>query len=151
MEKIILVRDVLASNHFSGGINEDTFSTVYIKQLKRVLYEKEKTTMTRELIIQNIMNNYGKYGITQDMVEEVIDTGLEDGMSYDLIYLDMCRRISEITGEEFVCTSSDMARAFNVSDDEMDKIIKEARQELIEAGEDPDEYFREVPVHRFIM
>lgn len=151
MEKIILVRDVLASNHFSGGINEDTFSTVYIKQLKRVLYEKEKTTMTRELIIQNIMNNYGKYGITQDMVEEVIDTGLEDGMSYDLIYLDMCRRISEITGEEFVCTSSDMARAFNVSDDEMDKIIKEARQELIEAGEDPDEYFREVPVHRFMM
>lgn len=151
MEKIILVRDVLASNHFSGGINEDTFSTVYIKQLKRVLYEKEKTTMTRELIIQNIMNNYGKYGITQDMVEEVIDAGIEEGMSYDLIYLDICRRISEIIGEEFVCTASDMARAFNVSDDEMDKIIKEARQELIEAGEDPDEYFREVPVHRFMM
>lgn len=151
MEKIILVRDVLASNHFSGGINEDTFSTVYIKQLERVLYEKEKTTMTRELIIQNIMNNYGKYGITQDMVEEVIDAGIEEGMSYDLIYLDICRRISEIIGEEFVCTASDMARAFNVSDDEMDKIIKEARQELIEAGEDPDEYFREVPVHRFMM
>ena len=34
--------------------------------------------MTRELIIQNIMNNYGKYGITIDMVEEVIDTDLEE-------------------------------------------------------------------------
>ena len=44
-----------------------------------------------------------------------------------------------------------MARAFNVSDDEMDKIIKEAREELIEAGEDPNEYFKEVPVHRFMM
>ena len=107
--------------------------------------------MDRETVIQNIMNNYGKYGITQDMVEEVIDAGIEEGMSYDLIYLDICRRISEITGEEFVCTASDMARAFNVSDDEMDKIIKEARQELIEAGEDPDEYFREVPVHRFML
>ena len=104
--------------------------------------------MTRELIIQNIMNNYGKYGITKDMVEEVIDAGMEGGMNYDMIYLDMCRRISEITGEEFVCTSSDMARAFNVSDDEMDKIIKEAREELIESGENPDEYFREVEVHR---
>ena len=83
------------------------------------------------------MNNYGKYGITQDMVEEVIDAGIEGGMSYDLIYLDTCRRISEITG--------------NVSDDEMDKIIKEAREELIEAGEDPNEYFKEVPVHRFMM
>ena len=44
-----------------------------------------------------------------------------------------------------------MARAFNVSDEEMDKIIKEAREELIEAGENPDEYFREVPVQRFMM
>lgn len=107
--------------------------------------------MTREMIIQNIMNNYGESGVTVDMVEEVIDAGLEEGMSYDLIYLDICRRISEITGEEFVCSASDLARAFNVSDDEMDRIIEEAREELIEAGENPDEYFREVPVHRFMM
>lgn len=107
--------------------------------------------MDRQTVIQNILTNYGKKGITQDMVEEVIDAGIEGGMSYDLIYLDTCRRISEITGEEFVCTSSDMAKAFNISDEEMDKIIEEARQELLEAGENPDEYFREVPVHRFMM
>ena len=88
------------------------------------------------------MNNYGKYGITQDMVEEVIDSGLEGGMSYDLIYLDMCRKISEITGEEFVCSASDLARAYGVSDEEMQRLIEEAREELIESGEDPDEYFR---------
>ena len=85
------------------------------------------------------------------MVEEVIDAGIEGGMSYDLIYLDTMRRISEITGEEFLYSSSDMARAFGVTDNEMDKIIKEAREELIESGENPDEYFKEVPVHRFIM
>lgn len=107
--------------------------------------------MTREMIIQNIMNNYGRNGITKDMIDEVIDAGLEGGMSYELIYFDICRKISEITGEEFYCTSSDMARAFGVSDEEMDKIIQEARQELIEAGENPDEYFREVPVQRFMM
>ncbi len=94
------------------------------------------------------MNNYGKYGITQDMVEEVIDSGLEEGMNYDMIYLDMCRRISEITGEEFVCSSSDLARAYGVSDEEMQRLIEKAREELIESGEDPDEYFREVSVHR---
>lgn len=104
--------------------------------------------MTRELVIQNIMNNYGKYGITIDMVEEVIDTGIGGGMNYDMIYLDMCRRISEITGEEFVCSASDMARAYGVSDAEMEKIIADAREELIESGENPDEYFREVEVHR---
>lgn len=107
--------------------------------------------MDRETIIQNIMNNYGKYGITQDMINEVIDAGIEGGMSYDLIYLDTCRRISEITGEEFICTSSDMARAFNMSDDEIQKIIEEARKELIEVGENLDEYFRSVQSTRFMM
>ena len=107
--------------------------------------------MDRETVIQNIMNNYGKYGITQDMVEEVIDAGTEGGMSYDLIYLDTCRRISEITGEEFVCTSSDMAKAYGVSLDEMQKIIEEARQELLEAGENPDEYFWSAQSTRFMM
>lgn len=107
--------------------------------------------MDRQTIIQNIMANYGKYGITQDMINEVIDAGIEGGMSYDMIYLDTCRRISEITGEEFICTSSDMARAFNMSDDEMQKIIEEAREELIEAGENPDEYFRSVQSTRFMM
>ena len=96
------------------------------------------------------MNNYGKNGITVDMINEVIDAGLEEGMSYDLI-LDICRRISEITGEEFVCSSSDLARAYGVSNAEMDKIIEEARRELIEAGEDPDEYFKEVQSTRFMM
>lgn len=107
--------------------------------------------MDREMVMQNIMTNYGKYGITEDMVNEVIDTGLEGGLTYEFIYYDICRKISEITGEEFYCTSSDMAKAFNVSQEEMDRIIEEARQELIEAGEDPNEYFREVPVQRFMM
>lgn len=107
--------------------------------------------MDRETVMQNIMNNYGKYGISEDMVNEVIDIGIEGGMSYDLIYFDICRKISEITGEEFYCTSSDMARVFGFSDDEMNKVINEAREELIEAGEDPDEYFREVQTTRFMM
>ena len=107
--------------------------------------------MDRQTVIQNIMNNYGKYGITPDMINEVIDAGLEGGMSYDMIYLDTRRRISEITGEEFLCSSSDMARAMGVSEEEMTRMIDEARRELIKEGEDPDEYFKEVPVHRFMM
>lgn len=71
--------------------------------------------MDRQTILFNIMSNYGKYGITENMINEVINAGLERGMSYDLIYLDTCRRISEIIGEEFYCISSDMARAFGIS------------------------------------
>ena len=107
--------------------------------------------MDRETVVQNIMNNYGKYGITEDMVKEVVDTGRKDGMSYDLIYIDTCRKISEITGEEFFCTSEDMARAFNMPVEEMNRIIEEARIELAANGEDPDEYFRMVESTKFMM
>ena len=107
--------------------------------------------MDRETVLQNIMVNYGKYGFTEDMVNEVIDAGLEGGMSYELIYWDICRKISEITGEDFFCTSSDMARAFGVSEDEINRLIKEAREELIADGEDPDKYFKTVESTRFMM
>lgn len=107
--------------------------------------------MNREMVIQNVMTNYGKYGITEDMISNIIDIGIEGGLSYDFIYYDICRKLSELTGEEFMCTSSDMARAFGISDDEMQKIIEEARKELMEAGEDSDEYFREVSVQKFMM
>lgn len=107
--------------------------------------------MDREMVVQNVMTNYGKYGVTEDMISNIIDIGIEGGLSYDFIYYDVCRKLSELTGEEFMCTSSDMARAFGVSDEEMLKMIQEARKELIEAGEDPDDYFREVPVQRFMM
>ena len=107
--------------------------------------------MDRETVLQNIMVNYGKYGFTEDMVNEVINAGLEGGMSYELIYCDICRKICDITGDEFICTSSDMARAFNVSEDEMNRIIEEAREELIANGENPDEYFKTVESTRFMM
>ena len=65
--------------------------------------------------------------------------------------MDVCRKISEITGEEFFCTSQDMARAFNISDDEMNRIIEESIEELVANGEDPNEYFRMVETTKFMM
>ncbi len=111
--------------------------------------------MTREIIIQNIKTNYGKYGITSEMIKEniepLIDDGIKDGLTYDLIYLNLRAMLDKLTGQEFYCTSDEMARAFGVSNDEMNRIIEESRQELIEAGKNPDDYFREVPVIGVVM
>ena len=107
--------------------------------------------MNRELILQNIMINYGKHGIKENMINELIDCGLESGANYDLIYLDLMKRIAEITGEEFFCTSEDMARAYNVPVEVIYKMIEEGKEELIAAGENPDEYFKEAPVNKFMM
>ncbi len=107
--------------------------------------------MTREIIIQNIMNNYGKSGITEEMVIPLIDSGVKQGFSYDLIYLGLKMELCKLADEEFYCTSDDMARAFGISKVEMDECIKEAREELVKSGENPDDYFREVQATRFMM
>ena len=107
--------------------------------------------MDRETVIQNLITNYGKYGITRQLIEPLIDSGIEDGLTYDLIYLAFKEELSELAGEEFYCTSSDMARAFGVSEDEMNRIIEESREALITAGENPDEYFKSVETMRIVV
>lgn len=107
--------------------------------------------MNRETLIQNILTNYGSYGITREFIEPLIDSGIAEGFTYDLIYLGLKAELSKLAGEEFFCTSEDMAKAIGVTIDEMDRIIEESREELVAAGEDPDEYFRQVTVQRFMM
>lgn len=107
--------------------------------------------MNRETVIQNITNNYEKYGITREVIEPLIDSGIKEGLSYDLIYLTLKAELSKLAGEEFYCTSSDMARAFGVSEDEINCTIEEAREELLAVGENPDDYFRTVQTTRFMM
>ena len=107
--------------------------------------------MDKETLIQNIITNYGSYGITREDIEPLIDSGIAEGFTYDLIYLSLKAELTKIAGEEFYCTSEDMARAFGVSVDEMSRIIEESRKEMIEVGEDPDEYFKTVQVQRFMM
>lgn len=36
--------------------------------------------MTRELVIQNILTNYKQYGITEETIIPVIDSGVEQGL-----------------------------------------------------------------------
>lgn len=107
--------------------------------------------MDRQTVIQNIINNYGQYNITEKTIIPLIDSGVEQGLSYDLIYLGLKMELCKLAGEEFYCTSDEMAAAFNVTNEEMHECIKEAKQELISEGKDPNEYFREVKATRFIV
>lgn len=111
---------------------------------------KENTIMNRQTLIQNILTNYGKF-ITEETIIPLIDSGIEQGLSYDLIYLGLKMELCKLAGEEFYCTSSDMTRAFNMSDEEINERIKEARQELAAEGKNPNDYFREVKATRFMI
>lgn len=107
--------------------------------------------MDKETVIQNLINNYGYYGVTREIIEPLLDAGRKEGFTYDLMYLQLDCELSNRYGKEFYCTSQDMARAFGLSEDEMNKVIEEAREELAEQGENPDDYFRSVPAQKFMM
>lgn len=107
--------------------------------------------MDRQTLIQNVINNYSECGITEETIIPLIDSGIQQGLSYDLIYLGLKMELSKLAGEEFYCTSSDMARAFNVSNEEMNRIIEQSRQDLAAEGKDPNDYFREVKATRFVI
>lgn len=107
--------------------------------------------MDRETVIMNLVNNYGKYGVTENLIKGLLDDGLKAGLNYDLMYLNLEAELSKRYGQEFFCTSQDMARAFGVSEEEMKKIIEESREELIKAGENPDEYFKTVNSVKYTM
>lgn len=111
--------------------------------------------MNKQTIIQNILTNYGEYGITEEIIKEtiepLIEDGIKEGLSYEFIYLNLRVMLDKLTGQEFFCTSDEIAKAFGVSNEEMNKIIEESRQELIESGENPEDYFREVKATRFMI
>lgn len=107
--------------------------------------------MDRQTVIQNVLINYSQCGITEETIIPLIDSGIKQGLSYDLIYLGLKMELCKLAGEEFYCTSSDMARAFGVSNEEMNRIIEESRQELAAEGKNPDDYFREVKATRFVI
>ena len=100
--------------------------------------------MNKQKIIKNILTIYGKYGVTQEDIEPLIDESVEEGRSYDSIYFFLQLTLTDQCGMDFFwCTARQMARALGTSDERMLEIMKE--DEEIVKEEDLDKPFR-VPV-----
>ena len=101
--------------------------------------------MNKQTIIENILTIYGKYGVTQEDIEPLIDESIEDGFSYDRIYFFLQLTLTDVCGLDFFwCTARQMAKALGTSDERMLEIMKEVHEEIVKA-EDLDKPFR-VPV-----
>lgn len=92
---------------------------------------KEKIEIDKTTIMHSIMSTYAKYGIERDEVESIIDDGIKKGQSYDFIYFFLHLASADVCGlDYFLCTARQMARAFNVSDEKILKIIKDTSKEM---------------------
>ena len=107
--------------------------------------------MTREDVLRNVQVNYGKFGMDMNMVEEIIKSGEVQGFSYSTIYMGLKMALSEVYGTNESYTVNELAETLGETEESILQIIAESREELIAVGENPDEYFQEVPSTKFVL
>lgn len=110
--------------------------------------------MTRDDVISNVLANYGKYGIERETAEKLVDSGLAEGLSCQAVYAGIKSLYAQEYGEYVLFSTEEVAEMFGVSEDWVIQEIEKAKVELLESGENPDDYFPEVrpeKCRRFIM
>ena len=105
--------------------------------------------MDREMIINNLLTDYGKYGVTRAELEPIIDDGIQNyDLSLEAIYSGLRMSLASAFNEHEYFSLDDVMAITGESREELLQRIEQCRQELIEAGENPDEYFKPVEPQR---
>ena len=105
--------------------------------------------MDREMVINNLLMNYGKYSVTRAELEPIIDDGIQNyDLSLEAIYSGLRMRLASAFNEHEYFSLDDVMAITGESREELLQRIEQCRQELIEAGENPDEYFKPIEPQR---
>lgn len=101
--------------------------------------------MTFDETLNRLVNKYGKYGFSKEMLSEQLQDGIvNQGFSVNMAYNGLRMALGSVTGREELFSVDDVAEISGMSRDEVLQEIEKARKELIAAGEDPDDYFKPV-------
>ena len=105
--------------------------------------------MDREMVINNLLMNYGKYSVTRAELEPIIDDGIQNyDLSLEAIYSGLRMSLASAFNEHEYFSLDDVMAITGESLEELLQRIEQCRQELIEAGENPDEYFKPIEPQR---
>ena len=105
--------------------------------------------MDREMVINNLLMNYGKYSVTRAELEPIIDDGIQNyDLSLEAIYSGLRMRLASAFNEHEYFSLDDVMAITGESREELLQRIEQCRQELIEAGGKPDEYFKPIEPQR---
>lgn len=105
--------------------------------------------MDKETVINNILANYSKYGVTKGELIQAIDDGIQNyNLSLEAIYSGLRMSLATAFGEREYFSIGDVMAITGESREEVLQRIEQCRQELIEAGENPDEYFQSIEPQR---
>lgn len=101
--------------------------------------------MDKKTVINNILANYSKYGVTKEELIQAIDDGIQNyNLSLEAIYSGLRMSLATAFGEREYFSIDDVMAITGENREEVLQRIEQCRQELIEAGENPDEYFQPI-------
>lgn len=100
--------------------------------------------MDKETITSNIIASYGKYGVTKEKLQPMIEDGIKSGLSLQTIYNGLRMSLASAFGEHEYFTLDDVMEITGESREELLQRIEQCQKELIEAGENPDDYFKPI-------
>ncbi len=105
--------------------------------------------MDKETVICNLLASYGKHGITRNELERCIDDGIQNyDLSLEAIYSGLRMSLASAFNEHEYFSLEDVMAITGESREELLQRIEQSRQELIEAGENPDDYFKPIEPQR---
>ena len=105
--------------------------------------------MDKNTLINNLLTNYAKYGVTRAELEPIIDDGIQNyDLSLEAIYSGLRMSLASAFNEHEYFSLDDVMTITGESQEELLQRIERCRQELIEAGENPDEYFKPIEPQR---
>lgn len=109
--------------------------------------------MTFNEALDRLFNKYGKHGFSKEMLSEQLQDGvMNQGFSLNMTYNGLRMALGSATGQEELFSVDDVVEISGLSRDEVLQEIEKARNELVAAGENPDDYFRPVePAQRSIF
>ena len=103
----------------------------------------------KDTLINNLLANYSKYGVIRAELEPIIDDGIQNyDLSLEAIYSGLRMSLASAFNEHEYFSLDDVMAITGERREELLQRIEQYRQELIEAGENPDEYFKPVEPQR---
>jgi hypothetical protein len=121
----------------------DNYTINHEIQAKDMLVERS-FTLTREDVINNLLSTYSKYGITRGFLEENIESGLKEGLSYETIYTGLRMAMGDCYNEKEYFTLADMEEALGTTEEEIIKEIDKVRANCMDQNNktEPEEVTR---------
>ena len=105
--------------------------------------------MDKDTLINNLLTNYGKYGVAKAELEPIINDGIQNyGLSLEAIYSGLRMSLHPHLMSMSIFSLDDVMAITGESREELLQRLEQCRQELIDARENPDEYFKPVEPQR---